>query len=207
MSEAQREFEHALAGFESDPRERWNRTVKEICRCRLEDVREDIAEELRRSYLRPLAARLKECFESGRIGDGERSISEFATGLLNAVSMERQSGRLKPHTPDTEVARVADPLRAHGYYDPERGSIRGMLEPGERILQVKFWEIVTDRRTIGRGEIREYDRPITFVNIAAWLSQFTSDARVRELEAAEAKRVEKANRRTSGPRPFGNGPW
>jgi hypothetical protein len=184
------EFNNQLDSAELDPRAKWKAAAKTICERELAGVPGEIAEEIARSHLRELGKHLRECLEEGRIADGNQWIAQLELGMRNAIRWERQSGRLKPVSPTSEIERSLPALPACGYQPIEIDSILALLgrgEPGERITEIGIRVVKTSKRSIGRGELVNVLKSSTSTN-GKWEQQFPSDRELRELEAAEEAR-------------------
>ena len=54
-------------------------------------------------------------------------------------------------------------------------NLRAMLRPGERVLEVHYFVVVTDRRRITRDEAKRFGRTVAETNDAFYARQFIND--------------------------------
>lgn len=181
---------------ESDPRPGWEQAAQRIATVRLHDVPADIADDILASRWRTLDDGLAGIFTSGNYLGAALLLDTFDVSLLKQVVDERTSGRLRPWSAAAEVERVGPFLSAKLYNSIEAEGFTTLLHPGERALNVGWWSIRTDRRTITREEMRAAARPVTHRNDVSWASQFPSRAAIENAESEERER-EPMSRATS----------
>jgi hypothetical protein len=185
------EFSDTLDAAETDPRPRWKRIVGEIIVNELDrrQVRKDVADDLAQTCLRKLGPALRLTLEESRTPDAAELLSDFAMELRRMVQHEREHARLRVVTAATELERCAAAYHEHAWGGAEHDALVHMIKDGEKIRSIGFWKIELDTREVTRDQVRNFDRPPTFLRTKNWLSMYVSDEAVRDAEERAARRA------------------
>lgn len=201
-------FDDILDSIVLDPRERVKAAVRHIVAQATANVPPDFAAEILRPRLGALGERVKRLIEKGRTGDVDDALTAFRLELINFIVGERtrEGGRLRPITAVTELKKHRDLLSKNlwgGGYELE--ALEFLIADGDTIERV-------DRRTVemasGQKITRELMRAALRPRLCSerqWLSNFVSDAVIREAEEREqreARELARPFRDFSGPQPI-----
>lgn len=201
-------FNSILDSAAPDPR---SRIKDEVCGIvlRHRKAAPEFVDELAAPRLRDLGQRIKDLLEHGRAGEIDSLVRAFDVELTNEIVYQRTSenGRLRPVTAESEIKRNTDLWAKHrwtGHHGYELSNLRTLIPDGARIKRIGYWEIeLASGAVITRDQVRQVNRP-RLTSERAWLSNFVSDATVREAEEREqreARELARPFREFSGPRP------
>jgi hypothetical protein len=160
----------------------------------------EIIDKLLDGRLDALAEHAEDVFESGRYGELDQLLGEFASGLRAARLYEQQHGALKVVSPESELERCAGTLGQRKWNPCEQQRIRMQIKDGEQIISINLREIKTTQRTIVRRD-PDWNRFREVGNSQAWFyDQGTPESVICEAEQRERKEAEELER------PFSSGP-
>lgn len=179
------EFNEAIDAAES-PRDHLKRVAANIYRSALDGIPADIAESIGAEPLRKLARDAGVAFLRGKYDEIDGLLTEFSSALAMSVAWERAHGSLHVSSPADEIKQRLTPLEAHLWNGIEIDCIKALLQPGERIESVGWYEVVTSQRKILRDAAMQF-RPLS-VTEEFWRTQLTSADEIRAgIEDARTK--------------------
>lgn len=181
-------FDQIVDAAELDPRKRMKVAVRAMVEFELQHVPPAIADEIAGSRVEALAKIMVNVLEGRDTRDWWEPLHELRTALREAVDREREHGRLKQVTPESEVERVRGVLEAAAWNPLEIRSVCAMLKAGEKITRIDFFAVATSTRTINREAARAWSRPVTWRNDLSWSEQFTGEAELKRLSDEEHER-------------------
>lgn len=179
------QFERDIDAAES-PREHVKRITRNIVSSTLANVPLDVAESIASGPLQSLARDAAVCFLRGRYDALDALLSRFSSELGSALQWERTHGRLHIASPDEEIKRTASQLGVHLWNGIEIDCIRQLLQEGETIEEIGWWDVRTSQRKILREACLGF-RPLS-VTEEGWKRMLTPESKIRAgIEAAEKK--------------------
>ena len=198
------EFEARVDEIEFDPRVRLKRLASAAVAREMNPLSQGIhleqAVRFASGPLSELLAAAKESIERGDFAIIDKHLGTFVRALRQQLQNERDHGELKPITPASEIKTHASALLAKLYRGAEQSAIECLMKDRERILNIGWHEIKTDRQVILRSSLPSANRPVGFRNGPSWRSSFVSEAQIAEAIDAEWRAAQPV--RASGPSPW-----
>jgi hypothetical protein len=184
------EYRSTIATAVLDPRERMERSVRQVVETETRYIPDDVAADVVRSRLATLAKVFVDIIEDRDTRKWPDLLFDFSRDLREAIRREREHGRLKPAT--NGVDELAGGFHQHRYHGGEIDGLRRLLQPGERAQVVGWLGTKTNQRTVTRAEMRDAARPTTWSNDGTWARQFIPLAQLATLEQEETHAAERA---------------
>lgn len=192
------EFIAGLDEIEIDPRPKLKRCVDSLIdvELRCHGLSDDQIERFSATPLQNLFANAKAAIKQGNFSELDKHITDFDLAIRQRVMREREAGELRPVTPQNQIKDNLQTFTARHYKGMDLGSIRVLMQPGEKIVKIDWWDVETDRQVIRRADLPKVGRPLSWHDGNAWRKQFTSDAEVQAAIDAERGRPITAQRHT-----------
>lgn len=132
------------------------------------------------------------CVSDIRNDIAERVLGERTRGLQTALRGIRNAPGTRQQSIAEHLEQHADNLRFHGWGGNEIESIRSMLKPGERLVNIAVMTLETSAgRTLDRATVRAFLRPSSHVRDDTWEDSFGATlSQLKDLEQELAKRRE-----------------
>jgi hypothetical protein len=193
------EFLTSVGAIEIDPREKIKRCAANIIdqELRRHGLTDDQCERFAAPALQTLYDGAKRAIERGNYAAIDQLLISVELDLRQRVMRER--GELRPVSPENQIKDNLRALSDRLYRVMEIDAIRNLLRDGERIVQIGWHDIQTDRQVILRRDLPKVCRPVSFRNGNEWRRQFVSDSEIEEAIAAEQRRNQPIRMGTPSP--------